>query len=254
VPRRFEYGGSRPELDNAARVHDSHRLRHLADDSKVVRHVDRGDPARGAQIGDQPQKTPLRRDIEARGRLVEHDHSWLAGERHGNDDSLLLAAGELVREPTEEGPVGRKVDRREHVVDAPGHMASPRAATLVYSQDLVDLLSDPSDGVERRGRFLRDISDPASSQRRQLTLGHSQDLLSVEENLALCDVQAAPGVAEQGEGDRRLSRARFADQAEHFAECHVEVDLRDDIGIRPCQADLETSYPKSRRSVRGDVH
>ena len=127
-----------------------------------------------------------------------------------------------------------------------------------YSQDLVDLLSDPSDGVERRGRFLRDISDPASSQRRQLTLGHSQDLLSVEENLALCDVQAAPGVAEQGEGDRRLSRARFADQAEHFAEClvgafvatFIEPPWRLLCARKPARLGDPRQWPPVRRRLR----
>ena len=97
-------------------------LRHLPDDGEVVRHVHRGDPARGAQIGDQLQEMPLGRDIEASCRLVEHDHPWSAGERHGDDDPLLLAAGELVRETAQEGRICREIDGREHLADAPRHV------------------------------------------------------------------------------------------------------------------------------------
>ena len=61
-------------------------------------------------------------------------------------------------------------------------------------------------------------------------------------------LQAAPRVAEQSEGDSRLSGTGLADEAEHLAGCHLEVDLRDHIGLRARQAHLEILDLKSDRS------
>jgi hypothetical protein len=45
----------------------------------------------------QVEDLGLHGDVEGRGRLVGHDDARVEHERLGDDDALLLAAGELVR-------------------------------------------------------------------------------------------------------------------------------------------------------------
>ena len=49
------------------------------------------------QFGDEVEDHRLGGDIEPGGRFVHDQQVGLAGQRHGNDDALLLAARELVR-------------------------------------------------------------------------------------------------------------------------------------------------------------
>ncbi len=49
------------------------------------------------QLANEIEDLGLHRGVEAGGRLVEHEQQRIGGERHGDDDALQHAAGELVR-------------------------------------------------------------------------------------------------------------------------------------------------------------
>ena len=91
-----------PDLDEPAAVHDRDAGRERRDDGEIVAHVDGRDAVHRAEVAHRLEHVGLRRDVEAGGRLVEHDHARPVGERHRERDALLLAAGELVRVAPEE--------------------------------------------------------------------------------------------------------------------------------------------------------
>ena len=71
-------------------------VRDLAQHAEIVGDIEHRHVEAPAQIDQQLDDLLLGRDVEARGRLVEHHEIGLAGERHGDADALLLSARELV--------------------------------------------------------------------------------------------------------------------------------------------------------------
>ena len=93
-------GEQRPDvglLDDLALVHDRDPVGEVGDDAHVV--GDQHD--RGAELvaaaAQQVEDLGLHGDVEGGGRLVGDDHARVEHQRLGDDDALLLPAGELVR-------------------------------------------------------------------------------------------------------------------------------------------------------------
>jgi hypothetical protein len=63
--------------------------------------VNRGDgtPPFRDEVGDEFEHPSLVVDIETRCRFVEHEHLGVLCERAGEEDTLALAAGEVVDSP-----------------------------------------------------------------------------------------------------------------------------------------------------------
>ena len=97
MPRSAKQRPRRPDLDEPAAVHDCHAGREGRDDGQVVAHVDGRDAVRGAEVAHRREHVRLRRDVEPRRRLVEHDHARPVRECHRQRDALLLPARELMR-------------------------------------------------------------------------------------------------------------------------------------------------------------
>ena len=77
--------------------------------------VERRDPVGLGEVADHVQHVRLRGHVQGGGRLVEHDDLGAVGERHGDGDALLLAAGQLVRIALQERLVGRQQDLGHHL-------------------------------------------------------------------------------------------------------------------------------------------
>src|SRR6476619_4541511 len=69
-----EHLGTRARLDDPARVHDRHMAGDGIDDGEVMRDIDEGRAARPRQLVQEVEHAPLRIDVEAGRRLVEHHH------------------------------------------------------------------------------------------------------------------------------------------------------------------------------------
>jgi hypothetical protein len=123
-----------------------------------------------------------------------------AGERHGQGDPLLLAAGKLVRVCRE--------DRAWVLQSGLGqHVGEPVRVGAVDGEDLAQLGADLQHRVQRAGRVLRHVGDRPAAQFLQLVFGQREDVLTVDEHLAAAEPEPALEVPEQGEGNRRLARA-----------------------------------------------
>jgi hypothetical protein len=126
----------------------------LRDDTEVVRDVEHRGPVLRAQPREQVEDLRLRRDVEPRRRLVEHEQARTAGERHGDRHALLLSAGELMGIL----PRGSGRIREPHVADqlqGPLAAVDIRLAEAVDSHRLHDLVPDPHVRRERGRRVLR---------------------------------------------------------------------------------------------------
>ena len=74
------------------------RSTNVLDRAELVRdEEDRHVPSSRVQLGEQRRERLLRVDVDAGGRLVEHEQVRLAGERLRDERALLLAAGEASR-------------------------------------------------------------------------------------------------------------------------------------------------------------
>ena len=93
---------ARADLDHSAGVHDGDAVGEVGDHGEVVGDVERRDTVGLGEVADRVQHVRLRGHVQGGGGLVEHDDLGPVGERHGDGDALLLAAGELVRVPAEE--------------------------------------------------------------------------------------------------------------------------------------------------------
>src|SRR5712675_1230788 len=109
----------------------------------------------------------------------------------------------------------------------------------MHPQRFPELVADPQRRVQRGRRVLRHIADLGPAQAPQLAGLEAEQVRPVQPDLAAGDRQAAPGVAEQGEGDRGLPRTGLTDQAEHLAGPHGETDPADHRRPTAAAADLQ---------------
>ena len=84
-------------LDHRAAIHDHDPIGHVGDDAHVVGDQDDRGAEPVAQRQQQLEDRGLHRHVERRGGLVGDDHVGIGRDRHGDDDALLLTAGQLVR-------------------------------------------------------------------------------------------------------------------------------------------------------------
>ena len=100
----------------------------------------------GAQPAQQVENLRLRRHVEARRRLVEHDQLGVAGERHRDHDALLLTAGELVWILARRALRIRKAHVRDQLANAAAARSAPRLADGVHRHRLGELVADAQPG------------------------------------------------------------------------------------------------------------
>ena len=99
-------------LDDAPEIHDRDAGRDMLDDREIVADEDVGQAEVALEVEQQVENLRLHRDIERRGRLVEHDDLGLDHERAGDGDALALAAAELVG--IDVGVARRQADALQH--------------------------------------------------------------------------------------------------------------------------------------------
>ena len=222
----------------------------VGDHGKVVRDVQRGDAVRMAQLTHRRQHVRLGADVETGGRLVEHDHRRTAGERHGQADTLLLSARQLVRVAAEElGRAGQQ--HLAHHFLHPGLARRVAAAEVVELEHLHELLADAQRWIQRGRWILRHVRDQRAARMAQRAVAERQHRRIADRDVAACQLHAAPGMAEHGETNGGLARAGLADEAEHLARGDGEVDFVDDVGA--AAGDLDPQIRDGHRSVRHAV-
>ena len=224
--RRREQGVCRCLLDDLSAVHHDDPVGHVGDNTHVVGDEHDGGAEPVAQRQQQLEDRGLDRDVESSRRLIGNDHVGITGNRHGNDDALLLTAGQLVRV----------------VVDTPGGIGQPdhlqqldRAGTgfllgevAVGPQTLDDLPTNGIDRVERGGRLLEDHRDLVTANWAELAVGHTQQLTVAELGRAP-DRCGGGQQAKNSSRAHRLARSGLTDHSDDFAGSDVEVHSVDGV-------------------------
>ena len=220
VPRVLEQLMRRPLLDQPARVQHAHPLADAGDDPQVVADEQDRRVELGAQLLDQVQHLGLDGGVEAGGGLVQHQQVGVGGQRHGEHDALLLAAGQLVRVPPCH-PVGRRdLHRREHLDG--GRQRVRLAEVLVEAVDLGDLLADLDGRVQRGAGVLVDHRHALAPPLAQRGIAGGQHVLIAEHDAAAVDHRVVGQVAHQRHGRGRLAAAGLAHQPVGLAVADLE--------------------------------
>ena len=149
--------------------------------------------------------------VEVARRLVGEDDGGASGERAGDRDALLLAAGELGRAGASRGRRGR-----------PSRAARSSQAGIDLAAGDPDRQRDVLGRVEHRHEVeeLEDEAELRAAQLRHPLVGEAGDLGAVDPDVA------AGGLVEAGEQvhQRRLAGAGRADDRGQLTAREVEVD------------------------------
>ena len=215
--------GGRPLLHDAARVDDRDAVADLLRHGERMGDDDHRHAEAGVDLLEELEDRDRRARVErARGLVAQHDLG-VVGQRAGDGDALLLAAGELAGIAV--GLVG-ELDHLEQLAGALLALALGRAAQLQRERDVAQ-----HGALLEQAEVLEDHAD-GGAQLEQLLAGEVGDIAPVDEDLA------RRGALEQVDAahERGLARARGTDDAEDVAVVDGQVDVVERMvrGIRRC--------------------
>jgi len=194
----------RPDLLDAAVVHDGDAVRHRERLRLVVGDVDRRHAGLALDGADLAAETLAQAGVERRQRLVQQEDVRLRSERAGERDPLLLPAGERLRVPVAHPREADEVEQSSDATARVCHVGEVEPVGDVLADAHVReqrvLLEHDAD-VARLGRDARDVrpAEPHGARGRLLEAG------------------------DEPEGGR-LPAARRADEREELPVRDVEVD------------------------------
>ncbi len=218
-----------PGLDRLAGIHHAKPVADLQHEAEVVADEQHRGAVFLAKILDQIDHRRLDRHIERRRRFVEDEKRGLRHQRHGDDDALLLPAGQLVREGAHDPfRVGQA-----HV----GHDLERALVGFFLADALVDhrhfhqLLADAHGGVQRGHRFLIDHRDLGAADVAQFLFGHGRQVAALELDRSPDDAAVLAKIAHDRQRHGGLAAAGFAHQShrlaglDHAGEIHHRGDF-----------------------------
>ena len=212
-------------LDDPPVLHDDDPVAHRGEDGQVVADHHQGQGPVADQSREHVEDLRLDDDVEGRRGLVGDDDVRVAGERHGDHDPLLLAAGQLVRVGLR--LLGREVDHLQQRA----HPGGPRrrrggGRRTVQLQGLGDLPAHGADRVQRAHGPLEDDRALGPPHRSQPAPAHRREVLAAQ-----LDGPGQGRVArQQPEGRHRqggLPAARLPGDADRSPRLDGEVDAVD---------------------------
>ena len=198
-------------------------------------HQHHGEPEFRAKLAQPTQDVMLDDHIEGGHRFVRQHEAGPEGERHGDRGALPHAAGELVGEGAEAPPIqADEVAQRHRLL--PGGRAGQAAGD---HQDLVELVAQPVDRVERIHRRLRHHRDLPPAVAGHLALLERGEVGAVEGDPAAGDAGVAGQDPDDGPSQRRLPAPALAHQAQDLAPRDVEGDAVHGVTRSPRRAVLD---------------
>ena len=231
---------------DAPPVHDRHPRAEESDHREIVGDEEVRKVVLALELAEEIQHLSLDRDVEGRDRLVEHDEARRGRERARHRDALTLPAGHLRWTATKE--LGAEPDELEQLDHArpPGF----RSPDPVHDERGGDDRGDGAPAVERARRILEHRGQ-GPPYRPQLVASKPCQGTALELDRPAVDLRQA----EDGIGDRRLARARLADQPERLTRADGEgdpVNGTDDSTVPDAEVLLNPCYLEQRgRAHRG---
>ena len=116
-------------------------------------------PSRCLSSLQQFQNLRLNRHVQRGGRFVRHEQFRLARQRHRNHHPLLHAAGHLERIIFDARFRRRNADQFQQ----PNDFLVGRLFRAMQLQRFLDLVADAENRIQRRARFLENVTDHAAA-------------------------------------------------------------------------------------------
>ena len=215
VPDRAKYVSYGAGFDRLAGIHHRDFVAGVENESEIVGDEQGRSAGAGGQVLDERDDACFHRDVERRRRLVEDEQLRVRQQRHRDDHALLLAAAELVRIGAHDAVRVRQTHGLDHL-DGAGACLFPR--DLVMDQrHFHQLPADQHGRIERGHRLLIDHCDFRAADGAELRLREARHIAAVESDRAARDAPGSGEVAHDGERDRRLAAAQFADQTHRLS-------------------------------------
>ena len=172
------------------------------------------------ELVEQVDDLLLHRHVESRGGLVGDDELGVARQSHGDEDTLTLAARELVRVGVKRS-LGVETDELKEL------LGGTRATAL---GELLHLGTDEHGGVERREGVLIDHGDLMATQGVHVLIAQVEQVLAVVENLAR---YLSLLVEQAHDRERRdgLAAARLAHKAHRLTRTDLKAHVIDDVDV-----------------------
>ena len=141
---------ARRELGEPAEIHHCDPVADMAHHGEIVRHEEIGHAERCLQLDQEIQDLGPHADIERAHRLVADEERWAQRQRSRDDDTLALAATELMR--IARCMFGPQPDLGEQRCHALGERPSARDASR--EERLAHRVADRHARIERGRRIL----------------------------------------------------------------------------------------------------
>ena len=225
VAHGAEHIPDRARLDRLARIHHRHFVAGLEYEPEIVGDEQRRGAGASGEVLDERDDARFHGDVERGRGLVEDEQLRIGKQRHGDDHALLLAAAELVGIGAHDPLRVRQAHGLDHV-DGAGAGLVPR--DLVMDQRHFHQLAPDQHGrIERGHRLLIDHRDLRAADGAQLPLGEARHVAALEPDRAIGDPPDPGEVAHDGERDRRLAAAQFADQSHRLPGHDLAREVHD---------------------------
>ena len=194
-------------------------------------------------------------DVDRRCRFIGNQKPGLVGKRHGDHDSLTLAAGKLVRP-------GFQLTLR---IPDPYLLQQLQCALarvvffqfFVQDQGFTDLFFDRVQRVQRQHGLLEDHADASAAHAPQCVLVGPKQLFPFKKNTAAG--MTGPRIGQQsqdGNGRHGFPRSGFAHQRNPLTRVNGERDVfnRINLFVRSRKSHRQVTNLEQRAGSRGAVH
>ena len=202
-------------LHNLAAVHNHHIIRHLVDHAQVMGDEHDGRTVFLLQGVHQVQNLGLNGHVQGGGGLIGNQQLGLAGQGHGDHDTLAHTAGQLVGILTGHGLGVGDLDGLQHL-DALlcGFLL---AQSLMDDEGLGKLLLYAEHRVQAGHGLLEDHGDPVAPDVVHLLGGDLCQILTVEGDGAAGNIAVGIQKTQDAHGGNGLTGAALAHDAQGLA-------------------------------------
>ena len=253
VAHLVEHVLDRPGFHGLARIHHAKPVAGFQNEAEVVRDEQHRGAVFLAQVLDQFHHGGLHRHVERGGGFIEDQKRRVRHQRHCDDDPLLLATRQLVREAVQH-PLGvGQAHIGDHFERALVGLFGRHA--FVDHRHFHQLLADLHRRIERGHRFLVDHGNFLAADLGQFLVAHLVEIAPLELDGAPDDAPVHAQVLHDPKRHGGFPATRFTHEAHGLARHHRagEIHHRRDLAQAREEADGEV-LDFQDRSVIGLCH
>ena len=174
-------------LHHTTGVHDHHVVRHLCDNAQIVGDEHDGGIDLVLQVPQQIQDLGLNGHVQSRGRLIGDDQLGVAGQGHGDHDTLAHTAGQLVGEHIVHALAVGDTGHLQQVDGAFLDLLLALALAVVEGNDLVQLSADAEHRVQAGHGLLKDHAHLVTADVQHFLFGGIKKIVALENDFSVGD-------------------------------------------------------------------